>query len=73
MSFCKSCGKRIDWYVVAASGKRMPIDPEPAPNGNVRVDVVANAVEVVPAGSHVPLYLSHFATCPSAAKHRKPR
>jgi hypothetical protein len=73
VSFCKSCKARIDWYTVAATGKRMPIDPDPAPDGNVRVDVVANTVEVVAPGSRRPLYRSHFATCPAAGQPRRPR
>ena len=73
MSFCKSCGAKIDWYTVAATGKRMPLDPGPTPDGNVRVDVVRNVVTVVAVGSHTPLYRSHFSTCPDAGRHRRPR
>lgn len=73
MSFCKSCGAKIDWYRSADTGKWMPLDPGPSEVGNVRVDVVANTVSVVAPGTHSPLYLSHFATCKDAAKHRRPR
>lgn len=73
MSFCKACGKPIDWYTVAASGKRMPLDRDPSPDGNVRVNVVTNTVAVVPVGTHAPLYLAHFSTRPKADEMRKRR
>ena len=72
MAFCKSCGKPFEWWRTEA-GKSMPIDPEPTTDGNVMIDVVKNVVRVVPAGSHVPLYRSHFATCPAADSHRSRR
>lgn len=71
MPFCKTCGKRFDWYRSATTGKAMPIEPDPQPNGNVRIDVVNNTATVVEPGSHTPLYLSHFATCKQAAQHRR--
>lgn len=73
MAFCKTCGKPFDWYRNAETGKFMPIDPDPADNGNVRIDVVRNVATVVAPGSHTPLYLSHFTTCPGAAEHRSKR
>ena len=71
MAFCKSCNALIDWYKNATSGKWMPLDREPAEDGNVYVDVVANVAKVVDVGSHKPLYKSHFATCAQAATHRR--
>ena len=73
MAFCKSCGAKFDWYQVAETGKWMPVDSEPSPDGNVRIDVVANKASVVEPGSHHVLYLSHFATCPKAGEHRRRR
>jgi hypothetical protein len=58
------------------SGKRNPLDAEPAANGNVRV--VGERGEVLTADARdqasangEQLYLSHFATCPSAPAFRK--
>lgn len=73
MSFCKSCGSKIDWYRNADSGKWMPVDPDKAEDGNVRIDPVANTASVVAPGSHHVLYRSHFSTCPNANSHRKRR
>jgi hypothetical protein len=70
MAFCKSCGARFDWYRTN-NGKNMPIDPEPSPDGNVRIDVVNNVATVVAPGSHSPLYVCHFTTCPGAGQHRR--
>lgn len=73
MAFCKGCGAKIEWWKTKA-GKNMPIDSgDPHPEGTVRIDVVANVAEVVPAGSFAPLYRSHFATCPRARSFRRPR
>lgn len=71
MSFCKSCNAPIDWYRNERTGKWMPLDKEPAADGNVFVDVVANVARVVDPGSHTPLYKSHFVTCAQAAQHRR--
>ncbi len=71
-SFCRSCRAQVNWYKTT-TGKNMPLDPEPHPDGNVYVDIVANVVSVVAKGSRTPLYRSHFATCPDAAAHRRPK
>jgi len=71
---CRSCGKEIIWVRTAATGALMPLDPDPAPDGNVvLVDGKAHVMsgelfDPVLEGSR---YKSHFATCPNAAKHRK--
>lgn len=36
MSTCRSCHAEI-WWAVTAGGKRMPVDSEPTPDGNVIV------------------------------------
>lgn len=71
MAFCKSCGGQFDWYRNADTGKFMPIEPGPHPDGNVQIDVVRNVATVVEPGSRSPLYMSHFVMCPGADKHRK--
>lgn len=53
---CRSCGARIQW-VKTATGKSMPVNAETAGEGE----------RVYIHGKHV----SHFSTCPAAAKHRK--
>jgi hypothetical protein len=56
------------------SGRANPVDAEPAENGNIWIgeDGIGR---VVAKGNYetvcVPLYISHFATCPDAAKFRK--
>jgi len=58
----------------------MPLDREPTRDGNVQFCVVggdeiatvlnaADQAAAVIAG--IPLYLSHFVTCPNAGAHRK--
>lgn len=80
MNRCRSCNAEIRWAKTAA-GKRMPLDLEPSPTGNVQLGLVGGeeiAIVVGPAdavaaqASGEQLYLSHFATCPNAAQHRRP-
>lgn len=77
VSRCRSCGAEIVW-VLTQKGHRMPIDPEPAPGGDIVVDdgiasVVGGADLVDAVFEGRALYLAHFATCPNAARHRRPR
>lgn len=80
MSVCRSCGAQIIW-AVTTSGRRMPVDAAPVPNGNV-------ALCPHPSPGHAPTahivspqaeahqddrFTSHFATCPHADEHRTPR
>jgi hypothetical protein len=57
----------------------MPINPEPAVKGNLRLDRASDGaprVVVVPPAQRVDgeqLYLAHFVTCPFADQHRRPR
>lgn len=73
MAFCKTCGARFDWYRNADTGKFMPVEPDPHPDGNVHIDVVANTATVAEPGSRAPLYLSHFVNCKQSATHRRAR
>ena len=66
MANCRSCGAAIIWATTTA-GKRMPLDPKP-------ISVAIG--EGVTNGGTVEIrrgYVSHFATCPSADQHRKPK
>lgn len=74
---CRSCGAAIVWCKTA-NGKTMPVDAEPADSGNVRVAdgiaTVLGALEVHAArAAGEALRLSHFASCPQAAEHRRTR
>jgi hypothetical protein len=79
MSRCRSCGAAIRW-AVTVNGKRMPVDDEPVPDGNLMLsDPTPGAY--APTAAHVdpdalllddpPRFVSHFSTCPNADQHRK--
>lgn len=55
---CRSCRARIIWLTTEA-GKNMPVD----------ADSVEPEDEQFDSDKHV----SHFATCPNAQQHRRPR
>ncbi len=81
MTTCRSCGAPIRWAKTAA-GKRMPLDVEPTRDGNVQLGWVGGEQvaivltrEADRAGclvDGIPLYLSHFVTCPDSAALRRP-
>lgn len=56
---CKSCPFTVYW-IVTASGKRMPID-------------CGTDGGRIPVGDQPGRGVSHFATCANAAQHRSPR
>ena len=76
---CRSCGAPIIWRRTPTGG-RIPLDADPRPNdGNVldygdelAIVVLSHAglvpLDAAPGGT---LRVSHFATCPDAAKHRR--
>ena len=62
---CKSCGMPILW-ARTDNGKVIPLDVEGERRfviNHTEHNRVTNAVT----------YVSHFATCPNASEHRKPR
>lgn len=61
---CKTCGAPIKW-VLTEGGSQLPLDAVPVKRWIV--NTVRNVAR--PADT----YETHFATCPHAAKHRKPR
>ena len=79
MAKCKSCGAEIIW-IRTKSGKSMPVNPEKyivcersdgtgtfvMPDGRVVKGYPCYGHENAQYG-----YVSHFATCPYAAKHRR--
>lgn len=76
-STCRSCGAPIVW-AVTKNGRPMPVDPDPTAGGNLLLVLDPDPREPPlarhPLTTDVPpfvLHLSHFATCPNAAEHRK--
>jgi hypothetical protein len=55
---CRTCRAKIIWFKTSA-GKNMPVD--------------ADTVEPEDEELDLPRHVSHFATCPEADKHRRPR
>lgn len=84
MAKCKSCGAPVRWVTFPATGKHAPLDLVRTLNGSIALlDPAADKPQAyVVAKEHRPgtlfathetLYVSHFATCPNAGQHRKPR
>ncbi len=73
MATCKSCGAEIDW-AVTKNGKRIPLNAEWTPGGNIVIDGEGRAIVVgddEPGFTGMVRRTSHFATCSNAAKHRR--
>jgi hypothetical protein len=68
---CHDCGTLIAWVRTVAD-KRMPIDLEPNPDGNVVIDDHGVAYVLSPKGAHAAggtRYMPHFATCRNRRPH----
>jgi hypothetical protein len=72
MTFCSSCGRQIRFVLTAKNRKPIPIDAQPVAGGNLDIDEDGLVVYVKPE-PEVVRFVSHFATCPNAASHRKKR
>lgn len=85
-STCRSCSAAIVW-AQTINGKQIPVDHLPVANGNVdlvshsdpREAPIAHMLDAtgqrdVDGLRRSPFlrYVSHFSTCPDAARHRKP-
>lgn len=76
VTVCRSCGASIIW-AKGANGKANPLDAEPSPKGNIRLTddgmltYLTNEAAALARAKGDELRLSHFATCPNAATHRK--
>ncbi|HMI85960.1 MAG TPA: hypothetical protein VK550_17805 [Polyangiaceae bacterium] len=75
-AYCRSCGARIVWAKTPA-GKAMPLDADPVTDGNIVLEednagAIAHVRSAAFGGVGV-FHKSHFATCPNAARHRKPK
>jgi hypothetical protein len=66
MTQCKSCHAEIEWGITAKNNKRVPLDGK-----SEQRFVQVGAVDGVPVVELRRAYVSHFATCPNAAEHRK--
>lgn len=64
---CRSCGAPIIWAKTQA-GKDTPLDAKPLRLAALGGDLFGRQITGVVEG-----YVSHFATCPNAKQHRKPR
>ena len=75
ISTCRSCGAPIRW-IWTTGGKNMPCDAQEIHYslGGREVFVTADGkVERGTRGGERTGYISHFATCPQADQHRRPR
>lgn len=71
MSICGSCKRPIIW-AVTEKGKRIPVDVETVPEGNVVLeDRPGHAPLARVVGKGRGDRISHFATCPNAKEHRR--
>ena len=68
MSNCRSCGAESIW-AKTVHGKPMPLDPHTYDDGTI--EIVEGVARVTKKGPG--LYKAHFASCPDAASHRRPR
>lgn len=79
---CKSCGARIVWVKMLATGKAMPCDDPgvlivEGPGKGTYIGDDGRAIHGRPAGpedanaQRMIGRVSHFATCPQAAEHRR--
>ena len=76
MAKCRSCGADIEWTKNKRTGRRMPVDREPVPGGDIAVEIDANNEAVswllLPLVTYSgPRFVSHFSTCPNAESHRR--
>lgn len=72
-----TCGK-LFIMAVSSKGGDIPVDPDPAPGGNITLRdygiarPTAVVLTVAQQFGRTNLHLAHFATCPDAKKHRRP-
>lgn len=75
MANCQACGAEIFFVKSEHSERRIPLDAKPRPDGNVVLLPGSRArylrKDAPPAENGSKRYVSHFATCPEAAKFRK--
>jgi hypothetical protein len=75
MPRCKTCDAGVEYVPTAKNGVLIPLDAEPAADGNIVLrNGVAHvlskeALDALPRDT--PRWRTHFSTCRDAAKHRK--
>jgi len=73
---CGTCRAPIIW-AVTVHGRRMPVDADPAADGNITLDLrggpmpLARVLTTAQRFGRRDLHKCHFATCPHAAAHRR--
>lgn len=72
---CRSCEAEIVW-ALTEHGRKIPLDAQPAENGTFALSIPPDggdpgAIHAPKVAAPGPRYLSHFATCPNAAEHRR--
>ena len=83
---CRSCGAPILWARMKNTGRAIPLDEKPTPDGNLwasqktgpkGIELVVHFAPDKNAPRQDVLdrerrrWVSHFATCPNATKHRR--
>lgn len=72
MPACKSCGAPIRW-ARSVNDKPILLDAEPHEQGNLELSGGVARYVTPDLNAIETRYRSHFATCPNADEHRKPR
>jgi hypothetical protein len=67
-SKCRSCGAAIVW-ATTSTGKQAPFDAKPIATTDLKP--IGDGTYL--ASNTMRGYVSHFATCPNAAQHRRTR
>lgn len=69
------CGAAIIWTVTEGKGKRMPVNAQPAPDGNLVISESPHGAPISKVADLLdpdgPRYLSHFVSCPAAGEFRR--
>lgn len=60
-------------WALTENGKAIPIDGQKDLTGNIKIDIRDGKAVAVVGKNGSGHYVSHFATCPNAKSHRKPR
>lgn len=76
---CRSCGAPIRFILMYPSGRQNPLDLEPSPIGNIRIEIgkpdtghtVKKADLEAARARGQQLYLSHFVTCAQRRQWRR--
>jgi hypothetical protein len=73
-ALCRDCGRKLRW-VPTEKGRRMPLDDEPDPNGNVVMRNgkahVLTAAELTSRATDPTRWTPHAATCPNSRGRRR--